>query len=250
MNAMRMAPKHMNWLAKLAVVFALRASLLSLAGVAVQEAPVNTENRECNTWYPSGDLNSLKLAIVLGPGNAEYYDAWDCSPEKGDCKLETAVPAGWPVAVHEAKGPWTCIWYENHSWGAGPGWMLTSRLQAMVIDPKPPLSAWTGTWTFLGAKPNRRKKESPQNSFLAIRHRQKGEELRVSGEAYYESEIDGRPIRQWAGVEGSAKPDGNSLHVTDGVCEVDMKLIGSFLVVDDNHGCGQLNARFRGFWQR
>jgi len=31
---------------------------------------------------------------------------------------------------------------------------------------------------------------------------------------------------------------------------VNLKLIGGYILADDNHQCGQLNARFRAIWEK
>ena len=51
-----------------------------------------------------------------------------------------------------------------------------------------------------------------------------------------------------------AKPSGDTMKLADeperGSCEVDMQLVGSFLIVGDNLNCGGANVSFSGVYRK
>jgi hypothetical protein len=51
-------------------------------------------------------------------------------------------------------------------------------------------------------------------------------------------------------VSAVAVPQGNKLHVQDDACQIDLALLGRFLLADDNNMCGRLNLRFWSIWKR
>lgn len=231
--------------------------LIFLAAVASssQQTSAAIDYSRCEHWIPWGSLNDLKLAQVVGAGYAKVFatagrSSLTCSPEKGDCEFSGNVRPGLPVIMHEVRGDWTCVWRQDYWKGAGHGWMRTNRLREIPADTNPPLSAWVGAWRLLGARPRPTKKETAENDRLLIRKSQSAGALTVEGRAYFEAEHDGWPVVEYARVDSVGRPDGNHLRIIENDCEVHLKLIGSYLLANDNHQCGGLNARFGAIWQR
>ena len=72
------------------LLFAVLLILARVAASSGQQPKVTIDHGECEYWARD-DFDDLKLAEVLGPGNAEYLDTrtrslTPCSPEKGDCQ--------------------------------------------------------------------------------------------------------------------------------------------------------------------
>lgn len=246
---------RVNCSADLVIAVILITSVTLFARPAGQQEPTATDYNQCAYWSAWENLDNLKLAAVLGPGSAESLDTWShtlkpCSPEKGDCEPSGTVRAGLPVVVHEVREGWACVWTEDYWKGSGRVWMRADRLKEIAADPHPPLSSWVGTWRLVGAKPIPTKRETAENDRLVITKSEKAGVLHIAGKAYWDADFDGQPVVHRASVNGMAKPEGNRLRVTQYDCEVNLKLIGGYLLAQDNLYCGQLNARFGAIWQK
>jgi hypothetical protein len=171
-----------------------------------------------------------KLAEVVRPsvGYSGCDTAATCAPMK--------LAAGDVVTPYHTDGDWTCAYLEQRG-GSGPGWVKARDLRDIHADPTPPLSAWAGTWANRAGR-------------MRIRVSNSAGKLRLSGE------------NEWHGIAGvvhtgefagDAAPDGDHLHFEEAgadSCVIDLTLIGSYLVADDNQRCGGMNVRFWGVWKR
>jgi hypothetical protein len=176
------------------------------------------------------------LTVVTGSKTADLWNSYAPS-------TKFPVPAGNPVAVGRRDGDWTCV---SH-YGSGSGWMLANRLQPLQPDLHPLAAAWTGTWTPLGVKKQPREAVTK----LVISTGAAPGSLKVNGEAYwFGAVVNGERVMHEGAVEGEAQTNENRLHITEGACEVSLSLIGSFLNVEDNRGCGGMNVTFTGVWQK
>jgi hypothetical protein len=110
------------------------------------------------------------------------------------------------------------------------GWVAKSDV---VVEPQqpttqPPLAAWTGQW------------HDGDNRIAISRH---GEALTFSGQASWAEQNSGS-------FGGTATPNGATARVTDDACTVTLRLLGRYLVADDNAECGGMNVRFTGVYRR
>lgn len=158
----------------------------------------------------------------------------ECGSERG-C---TATPAAWgtPVLIYREQGAWTCGYFSGHG-GAGPAWIRSDALRMAPYDARPPLNAWTGTWT--GGEDR-----------VLIRTGSVPGTLHLMGNAVWHGEKDDA---HFGDTKGDASPVGNRLHfVQDGPdsCTIDMTLLDRYILASDNGLCGALNARFQGIWKR
>ena len=119
--------------------------------------------------------------------------------------------------------------------GAGLGSFC--RFSAGRADPNPPLTAWLGTWV------------QGENRITIERSNTPGK-LSLDGEAYWRG---GRDNVHEGAIAGEATPQGNRLHYEEGSaesCNIDLALIGKYLLASDNNKCGGMNVRFWGVWRR
>jgi hypothetical protein len=82
---------------------------------------------------------------------------------------------------------------------------------------------------------------------LDIRRDGKSASLKVKGYAIWQGV--GANVRV-GGVEAAAQPQGNELVVVEEECQVSLKLVGDYLVANDNSGCGGVNVRLNGVFRR
>jgi hypothetical protein len=105
-------------------------------------------------------------------------------------------------------------------------------------DPNPPLEKWIGTWKHY-------------DDSITVKQTGKAGDIQVEGMAYWPGRHD---ARHTGGVEASAKPERNTLVVQEGPedfrCKLWLSLVGSLLIVNDNHKCGGMNVNFDGVYQR
>jgi hypothetical protein len=248
--------EEMNGLAFLTRTVFFMISFSFALGSPGQQIPVAMDHEECgyrSHWDEY--LSDPKLAKVLGPGDPDFVytwngSSWSCSPERGDCARGGFVRAGLPVIAYEVRGDWTCIWYEDYRKGAAHGWMRTDHLRTITYDTNPPQSAWLGNWRLLGSRPRPKERGTAENDRLVIGKSQQAGGLRVAGNAYWDAELGGHSVVRSAHIHGVGTAHRNNLQVGEGDCEVKLKLIGNYLLTTDNDGCGGLNARFQGIWER
>ena len=107
----------------------------------------------------------------------------------------------------------------------------------MQADPNPPLSAWTGKWKY------------GENN-IAIQPAKQPDKLELSGDAVWHGSGD---VVHTGDFQGEAAPAGNKLHFADrnaDSCAIDFRLLGTYMVADDNEKCGGINVRFSGLWRK
>jgi len=159
-------------------------------------------------------------------------DGWVVCPpgRSGGSGCRTSpLKAGEPVAVYHAEGNWTCA-----ALPGGPGWLRSADLRAIRVNPTPTLSAWLGTFNGGAGRVTIRRAKTPGALTLSGRGTSEG----------------GFGVVHYGRFSGDATPSGNRMHFSDGYCEIDMALIGRYILADDNNRCGAMNVRFWGIWTR
>ena len=175
------------------------------------------------------DVNA-KLAEA-GKQTTAYYA---CAAGK-KC-LSMPLQAGDTVVISRSEDDWTCGYLTSRK-GAAQGWVRTADVHVIQADPNPPLTAWIGTWM-------------QGENRITIEASTTPGQLSLDGEAYWRG---GRDNVHEGAIAGDVSPQGNHAHYEEGSresCNVDMALIGNYLLANDNSLCGGMNVRFWGVWRR
>jgi hypothetical protein len=204
--------------------------------------------------YP-GPQPTFQLGRVRGPGQlpVPFQGDDDGSPSGGgcpradnpNCRRPISVRPGDGVLVSKTFNGFACAWHQPpgqmRPGAERVGWLPLDRLTLSAPDPNPPLERWLGRWRAAG------------EPLILRRGRQPGE-IEVDGLAYWPGRL--HPNAHSGRLRGRAKPDGHTLLIEDGAdppqarCRARLSLLGSLLVVSDNHRCGGLNVTFDGVYQR
>ena len=102
----------------------------------------------------------------------------------------------------------------------------------LVADLHPPLSAWIGRWE--------------QGGWIEISSPD-GRGLRIKGENTWHGFGD---VVHYGTISFTTKAASNPLELANDGCEVTATLVGDYLMLHDNEGCGGMNVRFQGAWKR
>jgi hypothetical protein len=213
------------------LVGAAACARLGLAGAA-RAGPV--EASLC-TFGPSA--TSIGLAKVVG---APKVFLKNCPPGDAGCTEPGHAPyviPGDTVIVGARTGAAVCVAMPNRQ-GDSAGWVAAAQVQPLPTPPAPP-AAWVGHWTRFGGD--------------SIDLTPKGGALVVSGAACWPAcNASGRGrVPNVGDLDGKAAPVGNRLRIgSDDDCAAELWLVGSYLVVFDNMGCGGMNVTFTGVYQR
>lgn len=203
---------------------ALLAAAIALAPPAIAAEPDDAEP-SCRQLLPANP--ALRLGRVTGRGPvALLRDVPGCPGPAAACRSGLSVRSGATVLLGASRRDYICA--------SRTGWIPAARVTARPADPTPPLAAWVGRWRLYDDK---------------IVLRQHGDAIEAAGEAYWPAK-NIMPANEGA-FDGTAKPSENRLHFSDDQgCVLDMALVGPFLVVADNHGCGGHNVSFTGVFIR
>lgn len=179
---------------------------------------------------------SFGLAKIVG---APKVYLKNCPPGAADCtelpKTPYVIP-GDEVIVGGRAGNAVCVAKPNRL-GDTAGWVTEYQVELETAPPAP-VSAWVGHWVQPGGD--------------TIDLKSKGAGLAVSGNACWPSCTGKTTYGPHVGdLEGAATPAGGRLAIgSDDDCEAQMWLVGAYLVVFDNMGCGGMNVTFTGVYQR
>lgn len=191
----------------------MRALALVLSFAAFGQQPPKSP---CD--FDGFDISS-QLAVVK-TATTGYYQSLTMKLRPGDT-----------VVVTRVEGDWTCGYLSTRR-GAAQGWVRSSDTKPVQFDPNPSLTAWVGPWT---------QDESRIEIQIA------DGKLDVNGEAYWHGRADNVHTGEFS---AESAPAGNKLHVEDGSCNIELALIGKYLLANDNNMCGGANVRFWGVWKR
>jgi len=228
-----MKPRHLPALS----LAALPLALLCATGARAQEAD----------WCRNGLFPTeppFRLAEVMGAERLHFLDDADGCPDKaggddpGACRTRSYVVPGDVVVVNREHGDYLCAFYPSKGGGTA-GWVEAVRLQLLAVDAKPPLAAWTGTWTSAG------------NPEVTIR--EQGGALRIVGQAFWPGPKATRayPSPHVGEIDGTLAVQGNRADYADeDLCAIAFTLLGDRLVAGDNRQCGGANVSFSAVYTR
>lgn len=192
----------------------------------------------CRNGAFTDDAGEFGLARVAGAkGERAYFygDEEGCPGPEAKCRQKAYVVAGDELVVSRRLGDWVCSWYQPARGHETVGWLPARLLALSPADPNPPRSAWLGAWSFY-------------SNTLQLARGAKPGALRVEGEAFWHG---ANPENIHTGdVAGEAAPSGNVLKLEAEDCRVTLRLVGAYLVVDDNNECGGANVSFDGVYRR
>jgi hypothetical protein len=197
---------------------------------AVNDYPANW----CRNGLFTSDAAEFKLATVGGNWTARIHflnDDDGCPGPEVRCETKSYLITGDQVLISRKYGAWVCGWYQPRKGGETVGWLPANKLVMAEPPPAPPaLNNWIGLWKY-------------ERKTLDIRRDGKSGLLKVKGYAIWEGV--GANVHV-GGVEAVAQPRGNELVLVEEECRVTLKLIGDYVVANDNSGCGGVNVRFDG----
>jgi len=154
-----------------------------------------------------------------------------------DCRAKEKVKAGTIVVTGPSFGQFTCVIAGTEA-GSASGWMATSQLRRQPVAKLQPLSGWVGKWT------------SPDTGInVAL----EGNHLRAKGDAFSRTRsADEKHLHVGAvigHIEMAGIPQKDRLW-GDKNCQVELMLVGSYMLVDDENDCGgDHNATFAGIYK-
>jgi hypothetical protein len=216
------------------------SGLLLLLSVSVATMAQQVEDYPAN-WCRNGlfasDRADFKLAKIGGNWTARihfYKDDDDCPDSTVKCETKSYLITGDQVVVSRKYGKWICAWYQPGKGSETVGWLLADKLLMSELPARPALANWIGLWKY-------------DKKTLDIRRDGKTGLLKVKGYAIWEGSRDNVHL---GGVEAAAQPAGNELLLVEEECRVTLKLVGPYLVANDNSGCGGVNVRFDGVFRK
>lgn len=182
----------------------------------------------------------FRLAEVTGAERLPFLDDAEGCPDKGTqaCRTRSYVVPGDVVVVNREHGDYLCAFYPSKGGGTA-GWVEAVRLRLLPLDPAPPLSAWTGTWSSAG------------NPEVTIREADGA--LHVSGQAFWPGPKATRayPSPHVGEIDGALAVQGNrAAYADEDLCEIAFTLLGDRLVAGDNNQCGGANVSFSAVYTR
>lgn len=216
------------------------SGLLALMCVSVATVAQEVEDYPAN-WCRNGlfasDRADFKLAKIGGNWTARIHffkDDDDCPSYTTKCETKSYLITGDQVVVSRKYGQWICAWYQPKKGSETVGWIQADKLLMSEPPARPALANWIGLWKY-------------DKKSLDIRRDGKTGLLKVKGHAIWEGSRDNVHL---GGVEAAARPEGNQLVLVEEECRVTLKLVGDYLVADDNSGCGGVNVRFNGVFRK
>jgi hypothetical protein len=213
------------------------ALLLLAPAVAAAQAEGNPPNW-CRNGAFTDDSEHFRLARVKGArGDRAYFhrdDDDDCPQAGARCRGKAYVIPGDELIVSRTLGAWACAWYQPRRGSETVGWVEASRLDISEAEARPALADWLGEWTFY-------------ENFVRIRRGPRAGQLAVEGQAYWRGLGDNVHVGE---IGGEVAPAGQTLALEDDTCRVGLRLLGPYLLVDDNNQCGGVNVSFDGVYTK
>jgi hypothetical protein len=191
----------------------------------------------CRNGPFASDSREFKVARVRGArGSRAYFygDDEGCPGPDAKCRQKAYVIPGDALVVSRTFGEYVCAWFQPARGYETVGWIRADQLELSETDANPPAARWLGEW------------ELHENG-LTIRRGAKAGELRVEGSATWHGVGDNVHVGE---VNASAAPDGDALALEDDICKLTLRLVGDFLLADDNGDCGGVNVTFDGLYRK
>ena len=192
--------------------------------------------------------------VQVQPGPKRYfYDEYEdgCPALTAKCRHAAYVVAGDLLVASEAKGGFTNVRFVNARGRSSWGWIETAGLRR--VDPRPPaIGAWLGNWNWAEAH-------------IEIKATRRAGRLAVHGEATWGS-FDPERVKRGGinlgELEGAITVAGGRITAASGDvvlgplsgelgdCNVRLRLLGPYLLAEDNGECGGHNVTFSGAYRK
>lgn len=227
----------------------LLAAVLSAGPAAAYDA---YDQHNCNgvDW---SDTRALVVSKVIAKPRVNFikspYDddfkAESCPADTEACRKKSYLVTGDIVLTGKTRGAFTCVsyqspWAKKQVWTTG--WLPSTALEPVKPMPAPKISDWLGTWSHPGGD-------------IEIKQIAGGK-LSVEGEMVMPTASDAHTgeiaAKVTPGKDVIAFVDNGStpFEQEGGGCRVRMQRVGSWLMVEDNEGCGGAAVTFTGLYQR
>jgi hypothetical protein len=221
--------------------FLLTSCLLALLAACGAEARAQSgDNPEnwCRNGLFTNEAGDLRLGRVTGAG-AERAHFWgdDGACPNGpaaECRLKSYLVGGDEVIVSRRYGAFVCAWFQPRKGPETVGWLPAESVAVGERAPEPSLAAWAGEWEFY-------------ENLVEIKRGRRAGELTLAGQAYWKGLGDNVHVGE---INATLAPRNGELLVRDDTCRVSLRLVGPYLVVDDNNECGGANVTFDGVYRR
>jgi len=191
----------------------------------------------CRNGAFASDAKEFKVARVRGARARRAYfygDEEGCPGPAPKCRQKAYVIPGDALVVSRTIGEYVCAWFRPARGYETVGWLRADQLEVSETDANPAPARWLGEW------------ELHENG-LTISRGTKAGELRVQGSATWHGVGDNVHVGE---IDASAAPGGNTLALEGDICKLTLRLVGDFLVADDNGECGGVNVTFDGVYRR
>ena len=201
-----------------------------------QDAGGNPANW-CRNGFFASDSKEFRVARVRGARNERaYFHGEDegCPGPAAKCRQKAYVIAGDALIVSRTFGEYMCAWFQPARGYETVGWIRADQLEVSETDANPPAARWLGEWTLY-------------EDSLKIKRGSKAGELHVEGSAIWHGLGDNVHVGE---INDAAAPRGNTLTLEDDTCKLTLRLVGDFLVADDNGECGGVNVTFDGVYRK
>ena len=183
----------------------------------------------------------MSLARVRPGARAYFYrdDVDGCPAVSSRCRRRAYVVAGDVVLIGVAKDGLIKAAYTDGSGRPTEGWLSRTLLQPIPTPPASP-AAWRGDWNY-------------DEADIEITAGTRPGRIRAKGTALWGTHDPERARR--GGIHdgafaGEATVTGDRAIFSDERCRVSVRLIGPYLVADDNLQCGGVNVSFSGVYRR
>jgi len=173
------------------------------------------------------------------------FKASSCPANTEACREQSYLVTGDLVLTGKTRGAFTCVTYQSPSakkqiWTTG--WLPSAALAPIAPMPSPKTSDWLGTWSHPGGD-------------IEIKQIAGGK-LSVEGEMVVPTAQDAHTGE----IAAKVAPKKDTIAFVDdgstpfeqegGGCRVRMQRVASWLMVEDNEGCGGAAVTFTGLYRR
>lgn len=159
------------------------------------------------------------------------------------------------VIVSDIGTDFICADYVNSKGLTRAGWLPRSAIAITPTRTSTGVDDWVGQW-----------RGGPEQQIAIVKAAKSASDLEISGAATYGA-LDPARVKRGAvnlgEISASVAPEGTSLAFTMGDdktlpyaqgndydCRVRMRLLGAFLLVEDNRNCGGMNVSFSGIYRK
>ncbi len=216
----------------------MRLRLLTLL-CAIPTVAYAIEPYSCrNGAFPTYDGFAPAEIVASASEHVRFRDDGKGCPADEKCSGKAYLVSGDKVlTAHPAEG-WTCVYYYGKK-GDQAGWMPEKNVKSVPFSTSPAAADWVGGWQSVGAVNTLRITPAADGG------------LNVHGEARWLGGAGpgGEEIVHSGQVDGVGHPSGAQMTIKMGDeetdCVVTLRLVGPYLLSDDNSHCGGMNVRFR-----